>query len=247
MCVSVYLSSLCVWVSVCPLPSSLGVWAPHRRGEWGSGGPGSAWRWPHRWSPPERRADWAHLSSDTSQLRSAVNEDKDCSLSEIFELNLHKLVIKTVWVHRFMCLLLQSPTSAQNAKKPRFIRKTTEVVLPWPSSFFNKSFFHLRELNKYKAQVSLPPSLQASATLLSSQHQTSRPPASQTPSDPSLGWGRSEPAAAHQEEHHHHHHHRAVRTALHPPGLEEVWETAYERRRSAGPAGGNLLRLDAYH
>lgn len=128
-----------------------------------------------------------------------------------------------------------------------FIRKTTEVVLPWPSSFFNKSFFHLRELNKYKAQVSLPPSLQASATLLSSQHQTSRPPASQTPSDPSLGWGRSEPAAAHQEEHHHHHHHRAVRTALHPPGLEEVWETAYERRRSAGPAGGNLLRLDAYH
>lgn len=68
---SVCVFFLCVCISVCPLPSSLGVWAPHRRGGSGFDGLASAWRWPHRWNPPERRADWAHLSSDTSQPRSA--------------------------------------------------------------------------------------------------------------------------------------------------------------------------------
>lgn len=92
VCVSIYLSSLCVCVSASPLPSSLGVWAPHRRVEWGSGGPGSAWRWPHRWSPPEHRAGWTHLSSDTSQLRSAGKKERFQPFSAIYMADIHRLI-----------------------------------------------------------------------------------------------------------------------------------------------------------
>lgn len=235
-CMSVYLCSLRVCVSVCPLPSSSGVWAPHRRGGWGSDGPGSAWRWPHRWSPPERRAGWAHLSSDTSQLRSAGNKHRDfsCVHQPFSALSM----VEAVWAHRFMHLFLFMPTSAQNAKKKR----TAEAWL-WPSSRFN--FLCLfRELNRCEVQVYSPPSLPASATLLSSLPRRSRLQASRTASDPSLGWGRSEPAAARQEEHRCRHH-RAVWSGLLPPGPAEAWETSYERRRPAGPAGGSLLRLGA--